>query len=141
MNETDLSKAEHLVASEATERGAKGQRRTTFTFVGLTLLFAAGLLGMFLWVNPALGAKRLGLSLENDPGFTGVVGQINASFEKAWLEAGLAPAPAASVLTIARRLSLGLTGTLPSLEEIRLLEAKELQTGIPFEEAREKLGI
>src|SRR6185295_13277272 len=36
---------------------------------------------------------------------------------------GLEPAPSADQLTIARRLSLALVGTVPSLEEIRALEA------------------
>ncbi|MCA9618675.1 MAG: DUF1549 domain-containing protein [Myxococcales bacterium] len=39
-----------------------------------------------------------------------------------WNEAGLEPAEEAPALTVARRLSLALTGSIPSLEEIRAIE-------------------
>ncbi len=48
--------------------------------------------------------------------------RVNAAFETQWTEAGLEPAPPAPSLTVARRLSLALTGTIPSLEEVRALE-------------------
>ena len=50
-------------------------------------------------------------------------GRVDAAFEKSWLEANVAPAEPASDLAVARRLSLALTGTIPSLEEIRHLES------------------
>lgn len=49
--------------------------------------------------------------------------RLNAEFHAHWQEQGVAHAPPADDLTLARRLSLGLTGTVPSLEEIRALEA------------------
>src|SRR5262245_61355850 len=51
------------------------------------------------------------------------VDQLNADFREHWQSQGLEPAPRADDLTIARRLSLALVGTVPSLEEIRALEA------------------
>lgn len=51
------------------------------------------------------------------------VAKVNAAFRRRWLEAGVEPAPPADDLTVARRLSLALMGTIPSLEELRLLEA------------------
>ena len=51
-----------------------------------------------------------------------VAGKINSEFEAHWLAQGLAHAGRADELTIARRLSLALTGTIPSVEEIRALE-------------------
>ena len=51
-----------------------------------------------------------------------VVAEANAAIEADWAAHGLNPAPPASELTIARRLSLALTGATPSLEEIRDLE-------------------
>ncbi|MBC7852462.1 MAG: DUF1553 domain-containing protein [Pirellulaceae bacterium] len=48
--------------------------------------------------------------------------RINAEFEKHWQSQGLAHAERASELAIVRRLSLALTGTIPSVEEIRALE-------------------
>ncbi|MBP6602863.1 MAG: DUF1553 domain-containing protein [Verrucomicrobiales bacterium] len=47
---------------------------------------------------------------------------VNETFARASDLAGDAPAPAADRLTLARRLSLALTGSPPSLEEIRSLE-------------------
>lgn len=48
---------------------------------------------------------------------------VDAVFEAAWQEKNIQPALAADSLTIARRLSLALTGSIPSLQEIRALEA------------------
>ncbi|MEM9017465.1 MAG: DUF1549 domain-containing protein, partial [Verrucomicrobiota bacterium] len=51
------------------------------------------------------------------------VDSVDESIQSAWEKAGAEPAPEADSLTLARRLSLALTGAPPSLEEIRLLEA------------------
>ena len=51
-----------------------------------------------------------------------VVARIDAEFREHWQANGFTPAVRADDLTIARRLSLALTGTIPSLEEIRELE-------------------
>jgi len=89
-------------------------------FTAIVLLIGSG-----FWLNSALAAKKAAPHLENDPGFTAAVNRINLAFEKSWQQTDLTPAPAATVLALARRLSLGLTGTLPSLEEIRLLEVQK----------------
>jgi hypothetical protein len=52
------------------------------------------------------------------------VEKLNAEFQEHWRKAGLEVAPAADHLALARRLSLALVGTVPSLEEIRALEAE-----------------
>ncbi len=51
------------------------------------------------------------------------VSRIDAVFRQSWREKGLVPSQPASELAIARRISLGLTGTIPSLEEIRQFES------------------
>ncbi|HVX59530.1 MAG TPA: DUF1549 domain-containing protein [Pirellulales bacterium] len=51
------------------------------------------------------------------------VDRLDAAFHEQWAEIGLTPAQRADDLTIARRLSLALAGTIPSLEEIRWLES------------------
>jgi hypothetical protein len=56
--------------------------------------------------------------------FTSAVRKVDAAFEKTWADAKVQPAPPANELAIARRLSLGLAGTVPSLPEIRALEAQ-----------------
>lgn len=58
------------------------------------------------------------------PEFRGTVDAVDTAFEASWAAAGLEPAPRADDLVIARRLSLGLTGVIPSLEEIRSLQAQ-----------------
>lgn len=60
--------------------------------------------------------------------FRGTVAAVDATFQKIWSDAKLEAAPRASDLTIIRRLSLALTGTVPSLEEIRAVEALPPQT-------------
>jgi hypothetical protein len=50
------------------------------------------------------------------------VEQVNDSFRQLWHKKGLHPASPAPDLAIARRLALGLMGTIPSLEEVRQFE-------------------
>ncbi len=50
---------------------------------------------------------------------------VDQFFEEAWHKAGIVPAPLANELTVLRRASLALHGTVPSLEEIRTYEADE----------------
>lgn len=51
-----------------------------------------------------------------------VAAEADALAAAAWDETGVAPTEPADALTVARRLSLALTGGVPSLEEIRQLE-------------------
>src|SRR5262245_21387083 len=66
------------------------------------------------------------------PEFRAAVARVDASFRKTWTELKLKPAPAAAGLAIARRLSLGLMGTIPSLEEIRQLEYLPDEERLPW---------
>ncbi len=54
--------------------------------------------------------------------FLETVYRVDASFEQTWQKNKIQPAVNADDLTIARRLALGLMGTIPSLEEIRQFE-------------------
>ncbi len=54
-----------------------------------------------------------------------VAQRIDAAFQEHWDELGIRHAARTDSLTIARRLSIGLAGTLPSLEEIRTLERQQ----------------
>jgi hypothetical protein len=58
------------------------------------------------------------------PEYRTVVDKVNREFREHWQAQGITPAARADVLQVARRMSLGLTGTVPSLEEIRALEQK-----------------
>lgn len=53
---------------------------------------------------------------------------VDQAFRDRWAEQRIAPAGRADDLTIARRLSLALLGTVPSLEELRQLEAEPAET-------------
>ena len=56
--------------------------------------------------------------------FQDTVDRVDASFQKSWSVENIQTALPAEELTIARRLSLGLMGTIPSLEEIRQFETQ-----------------
>jgi hypothetical protein len=58
-----------------------------------------------------------------ESGFESVVGEVDTAFRQEWQSEGLKPASPAPDLVQARRLSLALMGTVPSLEEVRQLEA------------------
>lgn len=49
--------------------------------------------------------------------------RVDGAWKEAWKEAGVEPVQLADELTVARRLSLALTGTIPSMEEIRAIES------------------
>jgi hypothetical protein len=56
--------------------------------------------------------------------FLAAVERVNEAFRELWKERDLTPALPAAELAVARRLALGLMGTVPSLEEIRTFEAQ-----------------
>lgn len=68
-------------------------------------------------------APRFNRQAVHDADFCETVQRVNAAFRKDWEENGVIPAPRAPDLQIARRISLGLTGSIPSLQEIRQFEA------------------
>ncbi len=53
-----------------------------------------------------------------------VVSRVDAEIRRGWAAKGLAPARRADELAVMRRLSLGLAGTIPSLEEVRGFERR-----------------
>jgi hypothetical protein len=61
-----------------------------------------------------------GLTFQAD--FRATVCRVDEAFRKDWSQQGITSAPRAPDLAIARRLSLALTGGVPSLEEIRQFE-------------------
>jgi hypothetical protein len=64
--------------------------------------------------------------------FCNVVERIDASFQQQWAHQGMRPASAAPELAVARRLALGLMGTIPSLEEVRQLEGLPAAERLPW---------
>ena len=103
-------------------------------FVSLSLV---GLLALGAGLSPQykpIEVKKLDASTTSgsQAEATSVVDRIDASFRQDWQARGLRPAPRADELTIARRLSLALAGTIPSLEDIRRLEATPMQVALAW---------
>ncbi|MGL4419321.1 MAG: DUF1549 domain-containing protein, partial [Gemmataceae bacterium] len=60
---------------------------------------------------------------DTDAALAASVKKLDAAFAEQWDEHGVKPVGPADELTLARRMALGLAGTVPSLEEIRRFEA------------------
>ena len=73
-------------------------------------------------IRQPLALQEMGESVLADIATT--AGRVDDAFELEREQNGLNAAPLADELTIARRLSLGLAGTLPSLQEIRAFESQ-----------------
>ena len=84
---------------------------------------AAGLLAFKASVFPAARLDTKSAVTPPDKSLREIVAQVDAGFERAWSASGLKPAALAHELAIARRMSLALAGTIPSLEEIRRFES------------------
>jgi len=90
------------------------------------LFFAVCLVGVGLMANMLLRRERVPQPQQihvASSDFAASLDKLNGDFQRSWRDQQLTAAPRADDLAIVRRLSLALTGTLPSLEEIRALEA------------------
>jgi hypothetical protein len=94
------------------------------------LLFIALLLGSAITLGASLIPPRqpapvrgYNPSAWSEPSFQATLGKLDATFQSEWDKHKLSIAKQADDLTIARRLAMGLMGTIPSLEEIRKLES------------------
>jgi hypothetical protein len=91
----------------------------------LVAVVVAGIFALRMSLFPRSTETR---KIKFDPGptteddFRATVNKVDAAFRADWAAKGLQPAPRATDLEVARRLSLGLTGSVPSLEEIRQFE-------------------
>ncbi len=87
-------------------------------------VLVVALLSSFLWklTHSALPDKSDDHHFDKKPAFQSTINNIDQAFKKHWQTAKISPVEQASKLNIARRLSLALTGTIPSLEEVRRLE-------------------
>ncbi|MCL6503161.1 MAG: DUF1549 and DUF1553 domain-containing protein [Pirellulales bacterium] len=94
------------------------------------LVAAAGLLalaGSLAPTRPPLPRDGAPLAAQQDVAFRTTLTRLNQAFREAWQQAGIKPAPRADELTVIRRLSLALEGTIPSLEELRQFEERPAQ--------------
>lgn len=94
--------------------------RTTWKLALIGLLSVAAAIG----INRILEADQLDpLNISTKALPSDSKDTLNREWSDAWAKAELSPVPIADRLTVSRRLSLALTGAVPSLEEIRRLEA------------------
>jgi hypothetical protein len=93
-------------------------------FIGLLVGGAVALVQvLFPHVQPA-PARATTPPAVQAADFGPAVERVDAAFAALWKEHNLQPAGPAPELAVARRLSLGLMGTIPSLQEIRQFEAQ-----------------
>lgn len=81
----------------------------------------------------SLEARAVGAGTDGGDDLAVSVEKLNAEFHEYWQSEGLEVAPSADHLTLARRLSLALVGTVPSLEEIRALETEPAERRLEWQ--------
>ncbi len=97
------------------------QRNLLFASLSVVGLVALG--SRLLSNDPIETPAAFDATRYQQPEMRSVLDQVDSEFEASWQEKGISSAGAADDLLVARRLSLGLTGTIPSLEEIRVLQS------------------
>ena len=90
----------------------------------MAVVLIVGLFSTFLWSrgNSAITTDDTLKPFIKESAFQATVSNVNQGFEQEWQKANLQSVDLADDLIVARRLSLALTGTIPSLEEIRTFE-------------------
>jgi len=91
----------------------------------LGALAAGAFWGVAELLTPPVAAveNKLGLPKAMLAEIQQVAQGVDAGFARSWAQQQLQPTPKTDDLTLVRRLSLALTGSIPSLQEIRLLES------------------
>ena len=92
-------------------------------FVGLSIAGLAAIASRLFSYDPIENPADFNPTRYQQPEIRTVLDKVDAEFETSWQELGIGNAAPADDLTIARRLGLALTGTIPSLEEIRVLQS------------------
>jgi hypothetical protein len=101
-------------------------------FLGL-LIGGVGALGANLMPpREPKAATRYDAGAYQAADFRASVEKVDASFREQWKQQKIDPAQPAPHLAVARRLSLGLMGAVPSLEEIRQLESLPESERLPW---------
>ena len=106
--------------------------RRNLLFVGFCVFGLAAVAGGLLAGRSPVAAQSTEHQLRNQTQFRDVVNAVNSEFHADWAAANVEPAPRAPDLVICRRLSLALTGTIPSLEEIRAIESRPAENRVQW---------
>ena len=99
---------------------------------GSVVVGGAIALGVNLIPPPEPKITRHDAQAYREPDLRETVRRVDAAFERQWVDDKLNVAEPADDLVIARRLSLGLMGTVPSLEEIRQFESLPPDERLPW---------
>jgi hypothetical protein len=99
--------------------------RRNLTFLAFCVVASSAVVGSLWTVKPLPGPSSFDKSKYEDLEFQEIVSTVNFDFDRHWATNKINTVQPADTLLLARRLSLGLTGTLPSLEEIRALEEQD----------------
>ncbi len=99
---------------------------------GSVVLGGAIALGANLMPPPEPKITRHDAQVYREPDFRATVRRVDTAFERQWADDKLNVAEPADDLLVARRLSLGLMGTVPSLEEIRQFESLPPDERLPW---------
>jgi hypothetical protein len=94
-------------------------------FLGL-LLAGVLVLGTGIWRVAGSPVRRAGGRFSQSRDVRSIVATVDRTFRDRWAKRGVAPVGPAPDLAVMRRLSLGLCGTIPSLEEIRRFESRPI---------------
>jgi hypothetical protein len=101
-------------------------------FIGLVLGGGIALVAKLMPPREMKAITSYDANAYRDPEFRAAVERVNGSFQQQWASERLQPSRKASDLQIARRLSLGLIGAAPSLEEIRQIESLPPDERMPW---------
>ena len=101
-------------------------------FLLICLLGAGIVVGRLLTPPPVPVVQGFDPSEFRDAAFTDVVRDVDDVLTAEWKQLNLTPASKADELSIARRISLALTGTVPSVQEIRAIEAQSADDRIQW---------
>ena len=96
--------------------------RRNFTFLAFCLIASSAVIGSLWSTKPLPAPSSFDADDYEELDFQKVVGEIDFQFDRHWATNKINPVQQADSLLLARRLSLGLTGTVPSFEEIKALE-------------------
>ena len=102
------------------------------------VLFACAILVGLLLVTTGLlssnqvSNRRVRTVSTSVPSFSETIKKVDSEFQASWKEGNLEHSKRADELIIARRIALALTGTIPSLEEIRLIEQQPKEKRIDW---------
>lgn len=93
-----------------------------YLFLVLAIFVGVSALAGSLWRRERVVSPKNSALAKLEATAQQVVEKVDGEFRNAWSEKGLAPTGKADELTLIRRISLGLMGTVPSLEELRSVE-------------------